>query len=472
MSTITQTIATNNKNVTTTDLLKSVILKNTNMTDALGGAEKVSALNFKELGESFAAGSFKLADFMTLTAQFAYTVMESPSFARIYGSLFRTDNRYGSMVRDIYVDLPEVQDYSSDGTKLLEATQQMYQEVILTSEERKMFETSVSQQQALDAFQSEGAMTSFLDSIVSKLVDARNHYEYQRVNLAIQKSITSKEAKEVVVPENSDVNQKMLGLIQQIKEYSYSLPFINRHNGMKVKQTVPKERQVLLTTTHFKSVFETYTMSGAFNKEALGLPEQSIQAVDSLGVDSNGNQIQAILVDRNKFLLSIITESVDTFPNPRSLVTSYFMHYWARFNMSPFADMITFAFGTPVENEQTLAFSNLTQAIGKGDKKTVELFKENIDDVSKYITDNNIKIGVYNGSLATATSSVYTTADKTVDGAYISATLNADTGTVDISSQPNAADGSVQTIALIKQTQENGTTVNEVVSSQVVQIVA
>ena len=168
--------------------------------------------------------------------------------------------------------------------------------------------------------------------------------------------------------------------------------------------TTPKEDQILLISTRAYNEMTSYTYSGAFNLEQLQLDPELIRPVPSLGVDSEGNEVLAVLADRKKWLFFRTLDKIGDAYNPDTLEMKYIHHFWANFARSAFRNMVVFVKGDIDPDENTIAFSSRAVMLGDytdkngdndlRDKVTLTFKTSDYADPIARLTKLGAKIGV------------------------------------------------------------------------------
>lgn len=464
-----QTIKDSGLDLTAVDLVKAAVKEDPALKlqyEATGAKiEDLSVDQFMKISDSLPK-----AQFADLTARIAKTIIQSPEFKNPLSVLFGEDLKYGASVQDIYTGMVPSEAFDPDSKALMDSRKIKAQEFIYENEINKKYAVTISAPQTLGAFTNEQALSNYLNQVVEQMHTAREIDEFTNSLVPVQDAILSNESEIKPIDMSGDVKEANDNLLVEVMNASDRLQFPNRSNGAQVIMTTPKHDQVLLVTQSVYNNLKVRTFSGAFNLDQLGLDPEMITPLPSLGVDANGNKVLAVLVDRKKFLYNRKLDQVETFYNPDTLTSTYFLHYWVMFNRSQFRNMITFVDSKDESVGQVLKFQNKTVTITEGTSFKDGLLVTNFGSVADKVKDAHI--AVLAGSQNADSLSAFVAdasaeggkpdATKAVTAGYLNVVPHFDEEYVDISANklPAGREQAVQTVGLFNS---EGTLLDSVV---------
>lgn len=371
-------------------------------TEILGSNPDIDSIDLGVLRDVFAGNNGNPALFNKLTARIAMTLITSPQFKNPL-DLFMGDLQLGEDIQDIYVDMVPGEAYDPNSTELFEPKRLNTEEMIYRNKFNRKYSVSVSQAQMLSAFRSENALSAYIAQVISRINVSQQVEEFGQMLKVIMSAIVAREGEEVGI-EDGNKEDFYKALTSEIKIASDNLVYGSIANMNKVFMTTPKEDQILLISTRAYNEMTSYTYSGAFNLEQLQLDPELIRPVPSLGVDSEGNEVLAVLADRKKWLFFRTLDKIGDAYNPDTLEMKYIHHFWANFARSAFRNMVVFVKGDIDPDENTIAFSSRAVMLGDytdkngdndlRDKVTLTFKTSDYADPIARLTKLGAKIGV------------------------------------------------------------------------------
>lgn len=289
------------------------------------------------------------------------TVIKNKMWNNKLAEFQRGDLPVGSTVEEIFVDVVKAKTYveepASDNLADVFAVNKPDVKVrfhIVNSQ--LVYPISISKVNILQAFNNLPAFEDFLSKVFESVYASANLDEYLQTKQLIQLYATNDSINRFFDVEVSAVSDEATAkaLATKIRAYSNKLEFMsNKYNYAGVTTHTPKEDQVLLINTDTEAYMDVNVLAYAFNMEKAD-PSAIVSKVvtlDDFG-DEEDTATQAILVDRDWFMIYSQLYQMEEQNNALHLYFNRFLHIWKIYSTSEFANAVRFT-TTPVINEDT-----------------------------------------------------------------------------------------------------------------------
>ena len=296
-----------------------------------------------------------------LVNKIGLTVIKNKMWNNKLAEFQRGDLPVGSTVEEIFVDLVKAKTYTdepaSDNLGDVFAVNKPDVKVrfhIVNSQ--LVYPISISKVNILQAFNNLPAFEDFLSKVFESVYASANLDEYLQTKQLIQFYATNDDINRFFDVEVSAVSDEATAkaLATKIRAYSNKLEFMsNKYNYAGVTTHTPKEDQVLLINTDTEAYMDVNVLAYAFNME-----KADPSAIVSKGVtlddfgDESDTATQAILVDRDWFMIYSQLYQMEEQNNALHLYFNRFLHIWKVYSTSEFANAVRFT-TTPVVNEES-----------------------------------------------------------------------------------------------------------------------
>lgn len=214
-----------------------------------------------------------------------------------------------------------------------------------------MYPVTISNAQLRKAFTGEGALTAFINSVLTALYSGDEMDEFMLMKNTIASAIAG--GKLITVPVSYDGEEATCKeLVKAVKTASKQMTFpskdfngynlLNKANIEAGTQTsittwTPAANQVFLIRADVDVATDVEVLAKAFNMEKTEFLKRKIV------VDSFGNEKALCMIcDEALFKFKDDEYTTKTFDNGRSLTTNYFLHHWQTLSLSLFANAIVF----------------------------------------------------------------------------------------------------------------------------------
>lgn len=250
---------------------------------------------------------------------------------------------------------------------------------------QKYYKITIEEKELRKAFLSWTGVYDLITRKVDSLYTSASYDEFLVMKYMVGLHILRGEVFPVEIPSVSSANMKEIASV--IRGTSNDMEFMStKYNRAGVHTYSDKRSQYIILNSIFDAKMDVEVLASAFNMSRAEFLGNRV-LVDSFGgldfdrldvlFDNDPNyfrftaaQIQtldavpAVLVDRDYFMvLDTLNEMRDT-PNGEGLYRNYCWHQWKVFSVSPFANAVLFAPGTPSVTSVTVTPSSATVTAG------------------------------------------------------------------------------------------------------------
>lgn len=379
-------VAVSSLNASTVDIL-NVIRQNASLAyqNAVPTVETVT--DIPKVGEIIYGTPAIANEFLNaLVNRIAIVRVQSATFNNPYERLKKGYLEYGESVEEIFVNIARVFEFSQEKAEARELKQ--YKPDVRSAFHimnwRVIYPVSVSDEELRMAFLSAEGVTDLIARIVDAVYTAANYDEFLLFKYMLIKSVTSGQLLPVGVNASSATNWA-----KAFRGTSNMLPFMStKYNSAGVKNTTPKDRQVIFMDAQFNADFDVDVLSAAFNMDkadfmgSLYLIDDwtsfDNERFDVIRENSDGIEevtsdelalmanVKAIILDEEWFqVYDNLTRFAEKFV-ASGLRWNYFYHTWKTISFSPYANAVVFVTNTAtITNPAT--FDYVIQTIDNND---------------------------------------------------------------------------------------------------------
>lgn len=297
-----------------------------------------------------------------LVNRIAAVRVQSATFNNPYARLKKGMIDYGETIEDIFVGITKAFTFSQEKAESRELKQYKpnVKSAFHSMNWQVIYPVSVSMEQLKQAFLNAEGVTNLISYIVDAIYTAANYDEFLLFKYLIIKGVTKGQLKPIGV-NGSDIHN----YAKAFRGKSNVLPFMSSdYNAAGVKNTTPKERQVIFMDAQFNADFDVDVLAGAFNMDKAEFMG-SLFLIDSftsfdndrfdvIRSESDGIEevtaaeltlmanVKAILADENWFqVYDNLNQFTEKFISS-GLRWNYFYHIWKTISTSPFANALVF----------------------------------------------------------------------------------------------------------------------------------
>ena len=356
-------VAVSTLNATTRDIL-NVIRQNAGLEyqNAVPVVEKEA--DIPNVGEIiFGTPSLSNQFLNALVNRIGLVKARSATFNNPYEILKKGFLDYGESIEDIFTSLVNVQVYDEDSAKAREF-QRNYPDVksvFYAVNWRVVYPETINESDLNLALLSADGVTNLIAKFVDAIYTSSNYDEYLLFKYLIIKAVSHGKMYPVSIGDGTKASDAGV----QFRGFSNMLPFMSsEYNEAGVKNTTPKERQVIFMDAMYNAKYDIEVLAGAFNMDKAEFMGR-LFLVDNFATFDNDRfavireksdgleevtqaeldlmkHVKAILIDEEWFQ---VYDKLNKFTEKYMASTmewNYFYHVWKIITHNPFANAIVF----------------------------------------------------------------------------------------------------------------------------------
>lgn len=358
---------------------------------------------------------------------------------------------FGETIEEIFVNIatPHQYDVEESENKVFAREIPDVRAAFHTLNYKKFYKQTIQNKDLNQAFLSWDGITDLISKIVNAMYSAANYDEFVTTKYMLAKAILDGRLSAITVDAND-----AKGAVTKIKGVSNALTFMsNNYNVAGVQTFTDKNDQYLLVNSQFDSEIDVEVLASAFNMSKAefmghrilidGFGTLDVARLNALFKDDPNytepsqdtltalNEIPAVLVDKNFFMIfDNMYEFTENY-NGQGLYWNYFYHTWKTFSMSPFANALVFVPAVPSVTAVTVSPTAITCKKGQSVQLSVEVVTENYAPKTvNWMSDTDGVTVDINGHVTVATSVTATTATITAISTFDNTTSGICTVTI------------------------------------------
>ena len=270
---------------------------------------------------------------------------------------------------------------------------------------RVMYPVTIQDEDLKLAFTAEDGVQNLIAKIVDAVYTAAEYDEYLLFKYLIIKQISHGKTTEMQLPAGDDL-KKHAALYRGI---SNDLTFMkSKYNAEHVKNTTPRERQIIFMDSWYNGQFDVDVLSAAFNMDKADFMA-SLYLIDDFADFDNDRfnvirensdgleevtatelaqmkHVKAFVVDEDWFQVYDNNNKFTEKYVASGLYWNYFYHVWKTVSVSPFANAVTF-----VDSDATIApkASYTAKITGKDTSSVATVFTLGVQDDDATLIQSN-----------------------------------------------------------------------------------
>ena len=346
---------------------------------------------------------------------------------------------FGETIEEIFVNIanPHQYDVEESENKVFAREIPDVRAAFHTLNYKKFYKQTIQNKDLNQAFLSWDGITDLISKIVNAMYTAANYDEFVTTKYMLAKAILDGRLSAITVDAND-----AKGAVTKIKGVSNALTFMsNNYNAAGVQTFTDKNDQYLLVNSQFDSEIDVEVLASAFNMSKAefmghrilidGFGTLDVARLNALFKDDPNyvtpsqetltalNEIPAVLVDKNFFMIfDNMYEFTENY-NGQGLYWNYFYHTWKTFSMSPFANAVVFVPAVPSVTAVTVSPTGITCKKGQSVQLSVEVTTENYAPKTVNWSSDTDGVTVdINGHVTVAASVTATTATITATSTF------------------------------------------------------
>jgi hypothetical protein len=260
----------------------------------------------------------------------------------------------GRTIEEIFVDITSAKKYDpSDAETTLYKRQIPNVKTLFHERNRQDIYTQTIQDESLkSAFVSWGNFESFVSGIINSIYNSAEVDEYEYMKLLID-NYYSKDLFAIVPVTHPTDTTSATAFVKQLRATAQkmTLPSGSRdYNSLAVRTRTDMSDLHLIISADLNAEIDVDVLAKAFNMDKTAFLG-NVTVIDNFGTagtaaGSTGiGSIEAVLVDKEWFMVFDNLLKLETVRNPKGLYWNYFYHVWQTMSVSRFSNAVAFVSG-------------------------------------------------------------------------------------------------------------------------------
>jgi uncharacterized protein YjdB len=251
----------------------------------------------------------------------------------------------GRTIEEIFTDITKAQKYNPDDSEntVFKRTIPNVKTLFHERNRQDFYSQTVSDEQLRTAFISWANFDSFVSSIINAIYNSAEVDEYEYMKLVID-NYFSKGLFTMIPVTAPTTATAATDFIKKVRATArkMSLPNGTRdYNSLAVRTRTDMTDMHLIIDADLEAEVDVDVLAKAFNMDRTSFLG-NVTVID--GFASTG--LEAVLVDKDFFMVYDNLQKLETIRNPRGLYWNYYYHVWQTLSASRFANAVAFVSGT------------------------------------------------------------------------------------------------------------------------------
>jgi len=251
----------------------------------------------------------------------------------------------GRTIEEIFTDITTAKKYDPFDAEQTVFKRQIPNVKTLFHERNRqeLYQQTIQDESLKSAFTSWGNFEGFVSSIINAIYNSAEVDEYKYMRLLIDNYYAKGLFKVVPVTEpNTETAAREFVKSLRATARRMTLPMGTRHyNSLAVHTRSDMEDLHLIIDADLEATLDVDVLAKAFNMDRTTFMG-NVTVID--GFASTG--LEAVLVDRDWFMVYDNLQKMETIRNPKGLYWNYYYHIWQTLSVSRFANAVAFVSGT------------------------------------------------------------------------------------------------------------------------------
>ena len=313
-----------------------------------------NAENIVQVGQGILINQQLQNEFITsLVERIGLVVIQQVSLSNPLKKFKRGTMPQGRTIEDIFVDITVEKKYDPEEAETTVFKREIPNVKTLFHERNRQsfYEQTIQEDSLKSAFISWGNFESFISRIISAIYNSAEVDEYKYMMLLADNYYSKGlfKVEKVVKPDTETTAREFVKKVRSTAT-KMTLPFGSRdYNALAVHTRSDMEDLHLLINADLEATVDVEVLAKAFNMDKstfLG----HVTVID--GFNSPG--LEAILVDREWYMVYDTLQKMETIRNPKGLYWNYFYHVWQVLSVSRFANAVAFVTGDVAKVTQVI----------------------------------------------------------------------------------------------------------------------
>ena len=395
-------VAVTNLNASTIDILNTIRM-NASYEYQSTVPEITQAEDIPRVGEVICGYPALANQFLTtLINRIAAVRVKSAVFNNPYEQLKKGYLEFGETIEEIFVNIAKGVEFSAEKAESREFKRTIpdVRSAFHIMNWRVMYPITIQDEDLKRAFLSMDGVQDLIARIVDAVYTGANYDEFLLFKYMLIKSISAGKMYPVAF-DATDMSEAAV----QFRGKSNLLPFMSdKYNAMGVKNTTPKDRQVIFMDAEFNASFDVNVLASAFNMDKADFMGRLYliddwtsfdnERFDIIRANSDGLEevtsaelalmadVKAVILDEDWFQVYDNNNKFTEKYVASGLYWNYFYHTWKTVSWSPYANAIVFVDdGATVTAPATVSFT-VQSVVNTGTNLIVTLAQVETDSVA------------------------------------------------------------------------------------------
>lgn len=402
-------IAVSTLNASTLDIL-NVIRQNATYDYQSAVPEVTKASDIPRVGEIiYGTPAFANQFLNALVNRIALVRVQSATFNNPYAQLKKGYLEFGESIEDIFVSIANVVEFDVEKAKAREFKRTFpdVKSAFHVMNWRVMYPVTIQDEDLKRAFLSLDGVSNLIAKIVDSIYTAAEYDEYLLFKYLLIKAISHGKMYPVSIGDGT----KTTDAAKAFRGYSNVLPFMKSdYNSAGVKNTTPKDRQIIFMDAMYNADYDVDVLAGAFNMgkadfigrlhliddwttfdnerfEVIRNNSDGIEEVTTEELELMAD-VKAVIVDERWFQVYDNNNKFTEKYVASGLYWNYFYHVWKTVSSSPFSNAIVFV----TDSATISAPANIkATVVGKDKSDTATVFTILVNETDEAVVGGNVK---------------------------------------------------------------------------------
>jgi uncharacterized protein YjdB len=344
-----------------------------------------NAENVAEIGQGILINQTIQNEFITsLVDRIGLVVVRAVSLKNPLAKFKKGPMLQGRSIEEIFTDITKAKKYDpfDAETTVFKRTIPNVKTLFHERNRQDFYEQTIQDDSLKSAFISWGNFESFLSSIINAIYNSAEVDEYEYMKLLID-NYYSKGLFKVIPVTAPTTETAARELVKKIRATvgRVTLPSGSRDfNALAVRTRTDVEDLHLIIDADLQAEMDVDVLAKAFNMDKTNFLGH-VTVID--GFASSG--LEAVLVDREWFMVYDNLQKMETIRNPKGLYWNYFYHVWQTLSVSRFSNAIAFVSGEVAPVTQVIVDPTIL-AIKPGQTFTFTAYVRQTDDENHLVT--------------------------------------------------------------------------------------
>lgn len=276
-----------------------------------------------------------------LVNRIGLTVVRQLDWKNPLAQFKRESLQFGTTIQEIANKLIKAHGYDIEDGNLFDVNRPESAVAYHSVNREDRYDITINEVELRKAFLSETGLNDYITSLLNIPQTSDQYDEYQ-----IMKQLFAEYENndggffKVKVDEVADETTAK-NLLAKIRAYTGKMGFLS---GMYNKAHIPvfanASDMVLFTTPEVAAQIDVHALAGAFNVSFAEV-QSRVVLVDEFPMADT----VAILASKDLYMSADYLMQIDSFYNPKTLSTNYYLHHWGIYSMSPFMPAVMFTTG-------------------------------------------------------------------------------------------------------------------------------